>query len=169
MNDPARRLRTTIALLALAACRDRIGTGWDWNRMREQPKAVTYGSSAAFANGMAMRTPPPGTVAREVDSAWSGSVDLARGAGRFHIYCAACHGERGDGQSIVASNMEPQRPPSLLSDSIRGFTAEHLDQVMIHGYGRMPGLGAALTAEDRRAVRAYIARLQSGETRAGQP
>jgi mono/diheme cytochrome c family protein len=169
MNDSPRRLVTTIALLALAACRDRIGTGWDWNRMREQPKAVAYGPSAAFVNGMAMQAAPAGTVAREVDSALSGPVDIVRGADRFHIYCAVCHGERGDGQSIVASNMEPPRPPSLLSDSIRGFTAGHLDQVMIHGYGRMPGLGAVLTAEDRRAVRAYIARLQSGETRAGPP
>lgn len=155
---------TALASITVAACHDRIGHGWDWNRMRVQPKALAYAGSSAFADSMAMRPPPEGTVPHDTTITPDTPPDSARGADRFHIYCAVCHGDRGDGHSIVASNMQPPQPPSLLSDSIRSLTADRLDQVMIHGYGRMPALGTALSANDRRAIRAYIATLQHAAT-----
>ncbi len=159
------RAAAAVALLvSLTACGDRIGHGWDWNRMRVQPKALAYSGSGAFADSMAMRRPPAGTVPHDSTITPDTPPDSARGADRFHIYCAVCHGDRGDGQSIVASNMEPPTPPSLLSDSIRAMTSDRLDQVMINGYGRMPGLGTSLSAADRRAIRAYIATLQHAST-----
>jgi mono/diheme cytochrome c family protein len=159
-----RILATALASITVAACHDRIGPGWDWNRMRIQPKALAYGESSAFADSMAMRRPPDGTVPHDSTIAPDTPPDSARGADRFHIYCAVCHGDRGDGHSVVASNMEPPKPPSLLTDSIRNLTADRLDQVMIHGYGRMPALGTALSATDRQAIRAYIATLQRAAT-----
>jgi mono/diheme cytochrome c family protein len=156
-----------LAWLALvsSACRDRVGQGWDWERMRAQPRYAPYGPSALFANGMAMRVPPAGTVTREsaslTDPPWgagaASAVIVRRGASRFAIYCAVCHGERGDGVSVVASNMDPPRPPSLLVPPASTLSASDLVRVMTNGLGRMPSYAAELPVRDRWAVAAYIA------------
>lgn len=159
--------RAILAVLfsgSLGACHERIGTGWDWNRMRSQPKYVPWGKSGFFADGKAMQLPPAGTVSREsagdLGESGPGAEDTILGASRFRIFCALCHGDRGDGVSVVASNMEPPRPPSLLVDSIRRLSAGRIDSLINRGNGRMPALGAALSAADRRAVIAYLRALQ---------
>lgn len=156
-----------LALLAGAtgACSDRIGHGWEWERMRGQPRYAPYGPSAAFPNGMAMQPSPAGTMAREsaslVDPPWGAGVASAatvkRGASRFAIYCAVCHGERGDGESVVASNMDPPRPPSLLVPPASALSARELVRVMTDGFGHMPSYAAEISGPDRWAVAAYIA------------
>jgi len=154
-----------VLALVSAACSDRVGHGWDWERMRTQPRYEPYGPSALFPNGMAMRVPPVGTVTRESvslpDAPWgAGAVSAAivqPGASRFAIYCAVCHGERGDGVSVVASNMDPPRPPSLLVPPASTLSARDLVRVMTNGFGRMPSYAPELPARDRWAVAAYIA------------
>ena len=159
--------RATLALLfagTLGACHARMGNGWDWNRMRSQPKYTPWGKSRFFRDGKAMQLAPAGTVSREsaADTAdrGLGTDDAVLGASRFRIFCALCHGDRGDGVSVVASNMGSPRPPSLLSDSVRQVPPDRIDSVIDHGYGRMPALGPALSAADRRAVIAYLRDLQ---------
>ena len=158
-----------LALLAVVAgaCSDRIGHGWEWERMRSQPRYEPYGASRLFPNGMAMQPSPAGTVAREsaslADPPWGTGVANAatvkRGASRFAVYCAVCHGARGDGKSVVASDMDPPRPPSLLVPPVRTLSAHDLVRVMTDGVGRMPSYAAELSAADRWAVAAYIATL----------
>lgn len=149
--------------LALTACSEKPGDGWDWNRMRQQPRYVAYDSNLFFGDGSAMRVPPAGTIDRETiadSSARSATADLARGATRFHIFCAVCHGERGDGASIVAQNMDDPKPPSLLVAPVRGLTSERMFEVITNGAGHMPSFGAQLSAVDRWQVVAYVADLQ---------
>jgi len=158
-----------LALLAIvgAACSDRIGKGWEWERMRSQPRYEPYGPSTVFPNGMAMRSSPAGTIAREsaplTEPPWgAGQANMAtvrRGASRFAIYCAVCHGTRGDGVSVVGSNMDPPRPPSLLAPPASTLSARDLVRVMTDGFGRMPSYAAELSAPERWAVAAYIATL----------
>src|SRR5207302_504351 len=88
----------------------------DYERMRQQQRVGAYSASHAFADGMAMRTPPAGTVSREEmllgDSVMSGKRRgvylsqppvaitpqlLRAGAYSFAVYCAACHGDDGSG------------------------------------------------------------------------
>ncbi|MGH7524975.1 MAG: c-type cytochrome [Gemmatimonadales bacterium] len=155
---------TLLFVGSLGACHERMGKGWDWNRMRSQPKYTTWGKSGFFADGKAMQLPPAGTVSREsaADTAdhGAGANDTVLGASRFRIFCALCHGDRGDGVSVVASNMEPPRPPSLLGDSVRRLSPDRIDSIIDHGYGRMPALSPALSAADRRAVITYLRELQ---------
>lgn len=163
-----------LAALAVAtsACSDRVGQGWDWERMRSQPRYNGYGASAFFRDGKVMQAPPPGTMPHEAlgeraretaarAAAASPSAELLRrGADRFHIFCAVCHGERGDGRSNVAANMDPPRPPSLLTAPMRELSSDSLHAVITRGSGRMPSYAPDLSVADRWAVEAYVRSLQ---------
>lgn len=149
-------------LLALSACSESAGDGWDWNRMRSQPRANAYGASSLFPNGQAMRATPAGAVSREamLPGEQPREIDLARGASRYQIFCAVCHGARGDGVSIVGSNMDDPKPPSLLDGQSRSVTPEQLFEIISSGMGAMPSYAAELSASDRWQVVSYVADLQ---------
>ena len=164
-------VRPLVLVIALAigvnACSDRIGRRFDWKRMRVQAKYLPYGASGFFADGKAMRSPPLGTIPREALPEPRITVDsstLVRGANRFVIFCAVCHGERGDSPGVVGDNMQPKKPPSLLDPAVRALTPVQLYKVITDGFGYMPSYSAELTATDRWAVVAYIGRLQQQPT-----
>ena len=174
-------------LLAIAACgQNTERRKLDFERMRRQQRPASYGVSAAFPDSMAMRTPPPGTLAREnfqlgeavATGKLSGafvtdvpplpqiatSADVVRiGERDFRIYCAVCHGTSGAGgrerQSVVGINMRPV-PPSLTSDSARALSAGQLFDIITNGRGRMPGYSWALPVAERWGVIAYLRSLQ---------
>jgi mono/diheme cytochrome c family protein len=160
------RVLAACALVSLAslcgACSERIGHGFDWKRMRVQHKFKPYAANPMFADSSAMRTPPEGTISREAvaASAPPPAPDLVRGASRFHIYCAVCHGDAADGVSIVASNMDPPKPPSLVVPPARDLPPAQIFAVITDGFGRMPSLAAELSVADRWQVIAYLGELQ---------
>lgn len=168
-----------VTWLALA-CDDE---GFDFERMLDQHKYEAYERSSAFADGMVMRTPPEGTIAREsvlgppelLDGARDG-VDverlpvpltrelLVRGQERFRIFCATCHGELGDGRSQVAENMTLRPPPSLHEPRLRAYPPGRLFRVVSRGYGLMPSYAPELSLADRWAVVAYVQALQLSQS-----
>lgn len=159
-----------------------LATGCDvdsrfWQRMEVQPKEKAYFESEFYADGRAMRQPPEGTISREAvagnPALTEGAVDgqlvdviplelnenvLARGKKKFDIVCAQCHGQKGDGNSIVAENMGTRLPPDLLAIADR--PAGYFYQAIAYGYGLMPSFAGELNVEDRWAVVAYIRALQ---------
>ncbi len=171
----ARTVVLAAHLVAIGACADRPSSRWDWERMRSQPRYEPYGASAYFADGMAMRVPPSGTVPRQMETAAKDSLAvtspdaamLARGANRFHIFCAVCHGERADGASIVARNMDEPKPPSLLTPRVRTLPPAQLAAIITLGLGRMPPYAADLSSADRWAVVAYLRDLHRRESSVG--
>ncbi len=173
-----------LPIVALTGCDDseawrHLSPGWE--RMQVQPRGETFGESAVFADGRAMRTPPPGTLSRTAedvpgDSLADGGfvaaipepVDtamLARGRARFESVCAACHGIRGDGVSVVASKMQQRRPPSLHEERIRVLPDGEIAAIIRRGYGFMPALASSLDARDRWDVVAYVRALQASQVK----
>jgi mono/diheme cytochrome c family protein len=164
----------TLALAGLLL----LATGCEvLNPMMFQPKVKPYRKSEFWADGIAMRPPPPGTVAvgAPADPAVATGRDaegkpLARaplavtrdllevGKKRFDVYCAVCHGVLGNGQSPVARNMSIRPPPSLLDNAARpdGFYFA----AMTEGYGYMPSYAPWIDPQERWAVVAYIRALQ---------
>lgn len=153
---------TVLAALVATACREPVGRGWDWNRMREQPRTVAYGAAAALPGGMVLQPPPDGAVAREDSDITMISPALSRGRDRYGIFCAVCHGIHGDGQGLMARNIPPPLPPSLVSGAAGSLPDSRLDSVITLGYGTMMGFGVDLPRADRAAVIAYIHRLRTG-------
>lgn len=172
-------------LFLLAACDDseawhRLSPGWE--RMQVQARAETFGESPVFTDGRAMRTPPLETLSRQAedvpgdeqpDGGYVATIPvpvdaamLARGRAQFESVCAACHGIRGDGVSVVASKMQQRKPPSLHEPRIRALSDGELAAIVRRGYGFMPALASTLDARDRWDVVAYVRALQtSWETR----
>ncbi len=167
---PTLRL-AAVALLAATACPrlDPMNTGVN--------KKKAYQTSSEFADGLAMRHPPDGTVpyGSALDPVVATGVGddgkpvaaspvevtaatLARGRNRFDIYCAACHGVLGDGESQVALNMSLRKPPSL--HAYRDVGDGYIFRVVTNGFGLMPSYATELSVADRWAVVAYVRALQ---------
>jgi mono/diheme cytochrome c family protein len=147
--------------------------------MRQQQRLDPYEASTLFADGMAMRTPPVGTVPRESSAASPAiatGVDrgapvreiplavtpelVALGRHQFDIYCAVCHGADGSGRSVMAENMPGGPPPSLLAPEVAARPAGHLFAMISRGQKRMPSYAWALSPLDRWGVIAYLRTLQ---------
>jgi mono/diheme cytochrome c family protein len=152
----------------------------DLERMIVQERYETYDPSELFPDGRAMRTPPADTVAHSdteftravalgvVNGAYVDRIPipvtrelLARGQDRFQIYCAACHGIAGDGQSWVARKMSLRKPPTLIDARARSFPPGRIYQVIQEGYGLMRSYVEDLDQEDRWAVVGYVRALQA--------
>jgi mono/diheme cytochrome c family protein len=144
-------------------------------RMLDQRRGDPFAPSETFADGRAMRTPPPGTLswgeaapATSIDGGFVQTIPypvtrafLERGRSDFDIACAACHGVLGDSKSVVASKMELRPPPSLHLDRIRAMQPGEIASVIENGYGLMPSYSAILGSScDVWAVVAYVGALQ---------
>lgn len=96
---------------------------------------------------------------------------LERGAERFNIYCAVCHGYQGDGNGMVGRRWSIPVPnyhdPKYSDPAQRTGKDGYLFHVARYGLKnpdgsiRMPAYGHALDAEDAWAVVAYIRALQT--------
>jgi mono/diheme cytochrome c family protein len=153
--------------------------------MDDQPKATALQGSDFFADGKAMRDPLEGTVARE-DPVAPGALETGRegGAGelvasipaaareafpvplerrgeeRYGIYCAPCHGDRGDGRGMLFHRAQVASG-DLRSARLRGVSDGHLFDVMTHGLGLMPSYAAQVPPADRWAIVAFVRELQA--------
>jgi mono/diheme cytochrome c family protein len=147
--------------------------------MHDQPRYEPLEASKFFADGMASRQLPEGTVARGhlgADLAFATGKDAAgaalatlpvavdrglllRGHQRFDIFCSPCHGRLGDGKGMAARRGFKQ-PPSFHDDRLRNSPVGYYFDVMTHGFGVMPSYAVAVPPADRWAIAAYIRALQ---------
>lgn len=147
-----------VAALALAGCDEsQVAHEPDFSlaRMQEQPRVDPFDDG--------MRAPPPFTVAQGGLPHSPPTVTrelVARGRRSFETLCAACHGVRGDGRSVVSTKMLLRPPPSLLEPRIRGLSDEQIEEVIARGYGLMPPFAYALDEDDRFATVAYVRALE---------
>lgn len=148
--------------------------------MDRQPKARAQEASEFFYDGASMRRPVAGTVARgslerddafrtgkTPDGAWLTSNPLspddevlARGAERYRIYCNVCHGERGDGQSVMRQRTG-LNTANLLQVRLREMPVGQLFDVVTHGLGLMKGYAYPIPPRDRWAILTHVRRLQA--------
>ena len=171
MSTRAARLATAAAVLALTA----LGCRQD---MHDQPRYEPLEASAFFTDGLSSRPLVPGTVPRgglrEDAHLYTGRIGddlaadlpmpltselLARGRGRFEIYCTPCHGDLGNGQGMVVQRGFPA-PRSFHEDRLRGEPVGYFYDVMTNGFGRMQDYSAQVPVTDRWAIAAYIRALQ---------
>jgi len=145
--------------------------------MMEQKNLKAQGYDR-FRNTPNMMTPPEGTVpqgmkpypyagkpldaeARLVNPyAHDSKRSLELGKQRYEIYCSVCHGVGGKGDGPVSSYMS-LRPPSLLSDKVRGFKDGRIFHIITDGQGLMNSYATQVfKEEDRWAIVNYVRALQ---------
>jgi mono/diheme cytochrome c family protein len=165
-------LAVLLAMMLAAGC----------NRdMRDQPRSDPLEASDFFSDGVASRSPVPGTVARgqlKADAQLeTGMVHgklaavfpypvtsemLVRGRERYGIFCTPCHGQLGDGQGMVVRRGFKQ-PSSFHVDRLRGAPPGYFFDVMTNGFGVMSSYASQVPVADRWAIAAYIRALQRSQ------
>lgn len=126
-----------------------------------------------------MRVPPEGTVSRErAPYKYAGDPlgaeanlknpfeatpeNLAMGQKFYNIYCNVCHGDTGMGDGPVAVKMAV-KPPSLMSEKVRGFKDGRIFHIITEGQGVMGSYASQLQDNDgakRWAIVNYVRSLQ---------
>jgi len=170
------------ALVGLVPGCENSGLSRDFERMVNQPHLKVYRESEFFPDRRAMREPPLGTVPADglqlpvavergvVDGSYvqknpvlltSNFVQFGRR--RFDVFCAPCHGELGNGVSVVARKMTLRPPPSLVGDRVRQFPDGRIFEVITQGYGVMPNYSRDIGVIERWAIVAYVRALSLQE------
>jgi len=138
----------------------------------------TYGVNPIFANNMEARMPVAGTVARgetlpfEYPNTLDGyadakenlknpldstRVDNKKGKKLYDIYCAACHGTKGDGQGVLVKREKFLGIPNYKD---RDITEGSIYHVIMYGKNMMGSHASQLTEEERWQVVAYVQELK---------
>lgn len=167
------------ALFVLNSCdHNRRTTGWQYfDDMVTSPAYETYSPNSNFKDGKTMQPPVEGTIARgmnpypylktDEDRAIAAKTlvnelepsvtNLERGKKQYGIYCAQCHGEKGDGQGrLFVSKKYTYPPASLLSEKMMAGTEGDIYHVITVGYGIMAAHGSMIRSEDRWKIAMYI-------------
>lgn len=146
--------------------------------MDHQEKYLPQAESGFFQDGAVMQRPVEGTVARgqlmedtefytgrdEAGSFVANPVEITaglaeRGYERYQIFCTPCHGERGDGQGMLAVRAGVP-VPSLFEQRLRQMPDGEMFEVISDGLGLMPGYRYPIPPLDRWAIIAQVRRLQ---------
>ena len=168
-----------VAIVMLSSCDyNRRTTGWDYAGDMVVSKAYeSYSPNSNFADGKTMQPPVEGTIPRgmipyafektDEDRALAATtlvnpvelttVNLDRGKVQYNIYCAQCHGEKGDGQGRLYTSKKYTYPPgNLLSEKMMANPDADIYHVITVGWGIMGEHGSMINPEDRWKIAMYI-------------
>ncbi len=150
--------------------------------MYESVGYETYQESDAFSNGVEAQLPPEGAIARgwqpyeypdtnegydmakanlksPLDSTML-ETNLATGKELYSIYCAICHGNKGDGQGQLVKKEKFLGIPAY-NDPARAITEGSIYHVMYYGRNTMGSHAAQVNEEERWQIVAYVLKLKA--------
>lgn len=136
--------------------------------MQHQKRGEAQGSPTLWQGGPARQPMPPGTVAQDQIAAETvlstppplTPALLDRGQEQYGIFCAVCHGERGDGDGVVVRHGFPA-PPSYQDPRLMAAAPSYVVDVITHGHGIMYAYADRVAPADRWAIAAYVKALQA--------
>lgn len=138
--------------------------------MRKQPRYDAQSQAPLWSDASASRPLPAGVVAAddperaaEAQPTGVNAAMLQHGRDRFDIFCAPCHGKRGDGNGLVVQRGFPP-PPDYELPRLRAAPAQHIYDVISNGYGVMYPYGDRISPADRWAIVAYVRALQTARS-----
>lgn len=143
----------------------------------------TYSESAAFANGKEGQIPAEGTIKRgfepyDIPNTPEGlllakanlkspidslsEADATKGAQLYDIYCAICHGAKGDGQGNLVKREKFLGVPSYAD---RDITEGSVFHVITYGLNSMGSHANQLTQNERWLVTDHVLKLKGELTK----
>jgi mono/diheme cytochrome c family protein len=87
---------------------------------------------------------------------------IQRGAERYAVFCAPCHGALGDGNGIT-KQYGMGATPTYHSDRIRAMPEGEIFNTITNGRNTMYGYGDRIPAAERWAIVAYVRALQRAQ------
>lgn len=163
---------------AVTSCHDKENPNYQYMpNMYESVAYETYTESDAFANGQEGQLPPTGSVKRgfvpydlpnttagyEASKALTSplnpaDVDMDKAGQLFDIYCAICHGNKGDGKGNLSKREKLLGIPSYKD---RVITEGSVFHVQTYGLNSMGSYANQLDTHERWMVAAYVMKLKS--------
>ncbi|KIX20948.1 cytochrome C [Flavobacterium sp. 316] len=146
--------------------------------MYEAVPYETYSEHDVFKNGVEGQIPAEGSIKRgfvpyEIPNTTEGyalaketlkspldsiSVNPEKGKELFNIYCAICHGDKGDGKGNLVKREKFLGVPSYKD---REITEGSIYHVVTYGLNSMGSHANQLTQEERWQVTDYVLKLKS--------
>lgn len=162
----------------LFSCQDTLKPNYQFfPNMYESVGYETYAESDAFKNGQEGQLPAKGSIKRgfvpyEMPNSPAGyeaskslkspldstSIDAEKGKELFNIYCAICHGEKGNGKGKLVEREKFLGVPSYAD---RQITAGSIFHIVTYGINSMGSHANQLSQEERWLVADYVLKLKS--------
>jgi len=165
-----------LTALVLASCKTKSYPQIEYMPdMYRQPSLHPQEYDSTAPNGVGMRPPVAGTVARGYEPYTVAIADtnaanalvnplqptedvLAAGKKYFNTYCIVCHGARGDGRGFIVPKFT--MPPVLFSDKVMAWPDGRIFHTMTMGQGLMPSYATQIPAAYRWTIVYYVRALQ---------
>ena len=145
--------------------------------MYESVGYSTYEESDAFANGIEAQIPVEGTIPRgwvpyeylDTNEGYESAKNnllsplemndknISKGKELYNIYCAVCHGSKGDGQGILMKNEKFLGIPSYADRDISEGSIYH---VLMYGKNLMGSHASQVDAKERWQISQYVISLR---------
>lgn len=172
-------ITTLLILTVLQSCFDPSRPNYQYFPDMYVPVGYeTYADSDAFANGIEAQLPVEGTVSRgwapydypDTNEGYEAAklgltspIDLseehlANGKELYGIYCAVCHGNKGDGQGILMTREKFLGVPSYAD---REITPGSIYHVLMYGKNAMGSHAGQVNATERWEIAQHVMILRS--------
>ena len=172
-------LALLILVLGIQSCSDNSRPNYQYfPNMYEPVGYETYADSDAFANGIEAQIPVEGSIARGWESYdypdtnegyeaakanLNSTIEItdenqANGKELYGIYCAVCHGNKGDGQGILMTREKFLGVPSYAD---REITPGSIYHVLMYGKNAMGSHAGQVNAEERWQIAQHVMELRS--------
>ena len=170
-----------IVLVTIVSCKKDTRPNYQFMpNMYESVGYETYNENAMFENGMASRVPAEGSIPRgyvpfDIENTVEGyelakatlkspldstQVNLDKGGQLYAIYCAICHGNKGDGKGNLVTREKILGVPAY-NDAGRAITEGSIYHTIYYGKNAMGSYANQLSMEERWQVVAYVSQLKA--------
>ncbi len=164
---------------SIISCHDTKSPNYEYfPNMYQSVGYETYQETDAFANGQSNQLLVAGTIKRgfvpyelpnsnegyeasklvTVSKLDSTTVDMEKTKELFNIYCAICHGEKGNGKGYLVEREKILGVPSYAD---RAVTVGSVYHIMTYGINSMGAYSNQLDQKERWMVAQYVMKLKS--------
>jgi mono/diheme cytochrome c family protein len=166
-------------LLVMQSCFDPAQPNYQYfPNMYEPVGYETYADTDAFANGIEAQLPVEGSIARgwepydypDTNAGYEAAkanltsplevnaANQKQGAELYGIYCAVCHGNKGDGQGIL---MQREKFLGVPSYADREITPGSIYHVLMYGRNAMGSHAGQVNATERWQIAQHVMALRA--------
>lgn len=173
-------------VLLVASCQDERTPNYQYMPNMYQPVGYeTYGEVDFLPNESEALIPPANTINRgwlpyEIENSPEGKelareqaspldslnmeMNLAKGNELYTIYCAICHGNKGDGQGTLVKREKILGVPSY-ADPVRNITIGSTYYTIHYGLNSMGSYASQMNTEEMWQVSEYVMQLKQDLTK----
>ena len=169
---------SSVLLLGLSSCQDNSKPNYQYFPNMYVPVGYeAYADSDAFANGIEAQLPAEGSIARgwqpydypDTNEGYEAAkanrtslledteANTANGKELYGIYCAVCHGIKGDGQGILMTREKFLGIPSYADRDINPGSIYH---VLMYGKNAMGSHAGQVNATERWQIAQHVMELR---------